>query len=573
MSTTRLGTARVGLDTTVKALAFSPDGKSLMAAGATGEVAELMVPDLSRVRTIVHRGASLATDEVRWIDAYTFALVDSLGRTSFRTTGRGAFATLEARVWVSLPGRADVVRTATCGKGFLANQVSVIDRDLRSPAAPPIEREVAVVVASGPIHAYGLARGALAVATAAEVEVYRIPGGGRVFDLQVVADLVVFTPCGSLVIVARDGTVWVDGHRRGKLRPGRAALSPDARHVTTLGSDSVLDLVAGVARPALPADATAVAFSWDGKLAAVGRADGTLDLHELRSGSCVGPRREPAITSVAFSPDGVTLATGRADGVIELRDANEPARVLRSLARHDAPVVALALAPDVTLIASSGRDRRVCVGPLVEGEVTVLEADRHHVGALAWSPDGERLALTGPAAVFSRSTSSHSFLGETRRAPSLARSVSFSSDGTRLALVLVDGGVDLWDVRRNRRAKRVLPAGSGARAVSYSLDGRWLAIALEESVELRDAATLAPERTLTVAVASLLAFSWDGSALAVASDVVRVVDPSSGAELLRVFDHEGGVLSLAFSPDGGRLATAGPEGTVLVTLLARELSS
>src|SRR5262249_52238047 len=43
---------------------------------------------------------------------------------------------------------------------------------------------------------------------------------------------------------------------------------------------------------------------------------------------------------------------------------------------------------------------------------------------------------------------------------------------------------------------------------------------------------------------------------------VRVWDPASGQELFRLAGHRGAVLSVAFSPDGGRLATGGDDKTV-----------
>ena len=66
-----------------------------------------------------------------------------------------------------------------------------------------------------------------------------------------------------------------------------------------------------------------------------------------------------------------------------------------------------------------------------------------------------------------------------------------------------------------------------------------------------------------------VAFSPDGRRLATASadDTAKIWDDETGRELMTLRSHEDGVTSVAFSPDGRRLATAGNDNTVQVYAL------
>jgi WD40 repeat protein len=70
-----------------------------------------------------------------------------------------------------------------------------------------------------------------------------------------------------------------------------------------------------------------------------------------------------------------------------------------------------------------------------------------------------------------------------------------------------------------------------------------------------------------------VAFSPDGSRLATASDdqTARLWDAESGKELAVLRGHEGPVRSVAFSPDAARLATTSSDGTARLWI-ARESS-
>jgi WD40 repeat protein len=167
--------------------------------------------------------------------------------------------------------------------------------------------------------------------------------------------------------------------------------------------------------------------------------------------------------------------------------------------------------------------------------------------------------------------------------------VAFSPDGTRVASVTgafdfdrpgLTGDLVVRDVVTGQEiwpAHRDVP--SGFRGVAFSPDGRWIATGNASDLVIWDAATGAEQSRLTdpgnrdLPLLSL-AYSPDGRRILAGyggtSNDPRVIghaklwDAATGKELgERIPGHPGGILSVAFSPDGREVALAS-EGLVEV---------
>ncbi|MBI3725469.1 protein kinase [bacterium] len=284
---------------------------------------------------------------------------------------------------------------------------------------------------------------------------------------------------------------------------------------------------------------------------------------------------ENTIESVAWSPDGSVLATGNGEALIRLivpqleeqRDSELHNRVATVLEAHERSVSSVAFSPDGRRLASGGADGVLALWDLEPGRVAVLDHP-DEVHGVAFSPDGRRLATACAdqrVHLFDLSDTTHPVLF-----PDQGFRVFFlawSPDSHRLAAGTGNPGdkpaaITVWDVATQRAEKQL--EGS---TVAWSRDGKWIATSRQSApIQLIDstagfAATDVPEITTEANVA----FRPDGRMLAVlCADSVTLFDVASRRPLGTLKGHKAQVTSLAWSPDGTRLASGGTDQTIRI---------
>ena len=299
--------------------------------------------------------------------------------------------------------------------------------------------------------------------------------------------------------------------------------SPDGKYIATASDDETVFVwdVEGLGRRYIEASEPAGAYGIAKKSNV-----STASLADSISRSAV-INSNAHVEAVAWSGDGSMLAiAGGYDGSVMLWSSYTK-KIVAILKGHSRAVNCLSWSLDSKQLASSSRECLVWdVGQ--RAVAATLRGNDVDVKAVAFSPDGLHLASGGD----DHKTRVWSILAEELRADFggiySVTGVAWSPDGGKLASVDATSSVLLWDVKGKKLIHTL--KGENIRCkptkLAFSPDGRVLAVPRGERVRLLDVA------------------GW-----------------TRGAELQ---GHAGMVTAVAFSPDGGLVATASEDGTARV---------
>jgi WD40 repeat protein len=287
---------------------------------------------------------------------------------------------------------------------------------------------------------------------------------------------------------------------------------------------------------------------------------------------------EAGVPDVVFTPDGKTLLSASSDRLQALPldpDNGSEARVLR---RSLSYVPRITLDPSGRNVIAPSASGDILVVPLDGGAARELEGFSEGVTviAVAVSPDGE-LVAAAPLSSSAESKRIRIWDAETgaARAELPVPGAGEGEQGGVLDLFFVDrehllaggySGLMLFDLKDGSR-QDVLR--SPVYSFAFSRAGRFGFFAATEGSLVRFTLDGGVSTSLShPGLASGIKFNREETLMATAGSdgIVRVIS-LSGSEPHLLLGHEGGVRTVAFSPDGRWLASGSHDGTIRIWLV------
>ncbi|GAA2664558.1 MULTISPECIES: trypsin-like peptidase domain-containing protein [Actinosynnema] len=207
--------------------------------------------------------------------------------------------------------------------------------------------------------------------------------------------------------------------------------------------------------------------------------------------------------------------------------------------------------PELRAAAVSGRDR-----------AEVMLARSAAVLAVAYSPDGETIALAHGKQVELLHAESHSSLRFIGDHDGKVTSVAFSPNGTRLVTGSEDRTARVWTID-GEHVTTLRDYGHPVTAVAFSPDGKHIATGTREGTARTwtYAGELVTTHSGRQRITSI-AYSPDGTRIAVANvEGVVQVWTAGGDHVVTLSGHGNGINTVTYSPDGTHITTGSDDRT------------
>jgi len=379
------------------------------------------------------------------------------------------------------------------------------------------------------------------------------------------AATVMRAPIAQAEVSGHEGGVWT------------AELSPDGRRVATASDDNTARIWSSDGRGApivLAHDGAVWVAAWspDGRKLLTASWDGTARIWNADgSGTPIVMRHPDRVSWAEWSPDGRQVVTSSWDRIARVWNADGSGTPIE-LRGHASRVYRASFSPDGRRVATAAEDGTARIWNADgSGTPIVLVGHRQLIRAIAFSPDGTRLAtaaddglariwpVDGGAPVILRGHAARRWIWD----------ITFSADGRQVLTACSDGTARIWNAD-GRGAPVVIVTGGEALRARFSPDERYIVTASSDGMTRlwnRDGSPTGIVYAGKVDAVRWVSFSRDGRIVTTSDRGARVWTLRQPQAPLVISGPTGEGPTVALSPDGTRVVTGWPDGTVRVSAI------
>jgi WD40 repeat protein len=635
----RLGSARLRNGAGILTITYSPNGKWIASAGGTPWMAQGVNSGDRAVRVWDVESGKLVDEFVNHQTAVScVAFTPDNKRVAACTLGDGTifFWTIGAKKAEGPPAEPNTITVNQNGAGSMTFGFSPDGKTIAVSRGPQQEIALYDIESKKEIRVFGTHAVGIDSLTFAPGGKFLASKAGsvvRLWNVETGKIVRVFHP-KSYHNKAR--FLSIETRMIAVFTTAPAVFSKDGKILAAEGNDNTLylwDVETGkqLQRLVHQGPVAAASFSPDADRVVTGSHDNTLRVWEVRTGKELHHIEDHfgGYVITEFAPDGKSFASAGGDHSIRFWDA-ATGKELRPKPGHHGELILAAYHPDGRSLVSVGRDNFIRIWDTKTGrELRHFSDDEDTIHTVAFSHDGKRLAtynddscliklwdietgkrvglsgsiklsgltfspdsqsvyftdqagslyqqevkaLEGKLEGFENSRTTHRFK-ELNIVPGL---FAFSSDGKKMAALTMEGHLQIWDTKTEKRLEQIEAANQngailslgfspdGSKVVLLMVGGDAMVWALNPGRLLYTLQKGGPQQ-FTNQVGSM-SFSPDGRMLAVtgAQNSAAVVwDLQGGGERISFTGHRGPLTFVAFAPDGRSVASGSWDTTMLL---------
>ena len=234
------------------------------------------------------------------------------------------------------------------------------------------------------------------------------------------------------------------------------------------------------------------AFSPDGKILATGSMKGEIVFWNSASGAEIRrfKAHDSRINGLAFSPDGRRLLTGGYDKTVKIWNT-EDGRMIRELFRFGNTVSSLGISPDGSTVFAADLDATAKLFDFETGEIRAdLGKRRKPILSVAFAPGGKTFAVGDADGIIEvRQTSDGELLDTLTGTAGHVEALTYTPDSLRLASASSEGVIRLWDTETKAQVLAIRTRSAMTTLLAFTSDGNTLiSLGTVEKLKLWEAA-------------------------------------------------------------------------------------